>query len=129
MDCRQAKNKWLHYLNGEITKEDQHEVLNHISLCQHCRETLELAEWIFALRKRTTELSPNKKQKTHFTMGYRRQFLLAAMIVVTCFILLFDNSKEESSVKVLSIESSTTYISENEHRMTYYHYHLGEHNE
>lgn len=130
MDCHEAKSKWSNYLSGEVRKEQQIKIREHVSQCHHCRENLELAKWILTLREHQ-QVTPPKYTRLDIprTNKWKKPLLLAATIIVACFILFPSNKDSEGSVKVLSIESSTTYISENEHRVTYYHYYLGEHND
>ena len=131
MDCEELRDKWPSYLNGEVCKEEQSKIVEHVSLCHHCRENLNLAGWIFSLREFKTTTPPLRvavSQENRWR--YVRSLLVAAIIVIACFIIFSVENKEiDNGVEVLSIESSTTYISENEHRTIYYHYYLGEHNE
>lgn len=130
MNCRETKSEWPNYLNGEMCKQQQLKIREHVSQCRRCRKDLELAQWIFTLCEHQAMTSTiYTGLDISRTTRWKKPLLLAAAIIISCFIVFPTNKDSEGGVKVLSIESSTTYISENEHRVTYYHYYLGEHND
>lgn len=78
MDCKDVKNKLLHYLSKQCSLEEKLEISNHISTCPHCMKDLDqLEEPIF---KNTDHI---KSLDTGKLLGKARKALILRVAITT----------------------------------------------
>ncbi|WP_372368639.1 anti-sigma factor [Candidatus Uabimicrobium sp. HlEnr_7] len=121
MNCQQAEYLWQNYLNGELSKEQQIEIRQHLFSCD-CLKNIDFAFWLYELCQKDAIVTKSKSKIYWYA---------AASLLFAClgFFMLTSSKQPQNSIKIIHIESHTTYISENNHQVVHYYYDLGEYND
>lgn len=119
MNCQQAKYLWQSYLDGELSKEQQVEIQQHLFSCD-CLKNVDFALWLYKLCEKDEEFAKPRSKIFWY---------VAASLLFTGlgFFIFAGDKQSQNSIKIIHIESHTTYISKNNYQVIHYYYNQGEH--